>query len=200
MPFFERQGILFLFIHIPKTGGTSIEAHFQKYSRMFFYNGIRPVPPIIKVSPQHWPILTIRSIFGDDFCKESFTIVRNPFKRLESEYHFQRKYIWSGLSSFDVWLKRSLEICRDDRFHADNHLRPQVEFIDSTVRVYRYENGLESIKANIEFLMGFQSDQQLPKMLSFEKSTTIEWSKESIELVQKFYADDFKVFGYSDEP
>jgi hypothetical protein len=200
MPFFEREGNVYLFIHIPKTGGSSIEAHIKQFSKMFFFSPARPVLPVLKVSPQHWPLSAIRSIFGTEFYKESFSIVRNPFKRLESEYHYQRRYFLPQLKSFDSWLKKSLLVCRDDPFYADNHFRPQVDFIDSTVRLYKYEDDLELIKRDIESRMGFRSDQQLPKRLYFEKGDVIHWTKESIDLVLRFYERDFKFLKYSSEP
>ncbi|MCF7976821.1 MAG: sulfotransferase family protein [Chromatiaceae bacterium] len=195
MPFFEREGKVFLFIHVPKTGGTSIESHLRGFSRMFFYHGNRMIPPITRVSPQHYPISDVRGLFGSGFWQDSFAIVRNPYHRLESEYRYQKRFFWPRAGDFNEWLKTVLHVCRDDPFYLDNHLRPQVYFLDETVSLFRYECGLEAAKDQIERIMGYRSDSTLPKCLGVEKEALI-WNSESLELVNHFYAVDFERLGY----
>ncbi len=199
MPFFEKDGNVYLFIHVPKTGGTSLEFHLQKFSKMFFYSNLRPLPSITRVSPQHYPISVLRSIFGPNFWKQSFAIVRNPFDRVASEYNYQKRFYWPNIPSFDIWLNSMLTATKDDPFCFDNHLRPQVDFIDKTVKIFKYESGLDKIAVEIENLMGINSNKNLPAILKYD-SPQIDWSSESIDKMVKFYQLDFRLLNYSVTP
>ena len=64
-----------IFVHIIKTGGTSIETVFKQ-------------PP-----SDHRTVKDYISILGEDLYKQyfSFTIVRNPWDKMVSQYHFNAK-------------------------------------------------------------------------------------------------------------
>ncbi len=195
MPFFDKNGYRYLFIHVPKTGGTSVEMHLQKYSKFYFhYNGY-PLPDPIRVSPQHWTINNVRAVFGSGYWKAAFSVVRNPFTRIESEFRFQKRFYRRAIKSFDLWLPHALDCYRKEPCHADNHLRPQYEFLDETVRVFKYEDGLDVVIRQIEELMEFQSNQMPPRMLSTD-SEKIVWTEENMCLVRSVYKRDFEYLGY----
>lgn len=196
MPFFENKGNIYLFLHIPKTGGTSIEAHLQKFCRMFFYSNNRPLPAITRVSPQHYPISTLRSIFGNNFWQHGFTIVRNPFHRIASEYNYQKRYFWPQIPPFDIWIDRVLGAAMDNPFYLDNHLRPQVNLIDNTLLIFKYEDGLDRIILKIEELIGIKSSIPLPSKLRSDYPPVI-FSKKSTELILNFYKNDFELLNYA---
>ena len=74
-----------IFIHIPKTAGTSIEQFIKDNDRN----------PIILLgvrngrSMHHFSALEIKSLFPDLFKKYyKFSFVRNPYDRLLSEYYW----------------------------------------------------------------------------------------------------------------
>ncbi len=199
MPFFEKDGSVSLFVHIPKTGGSSIEAHLQKFSKMFFYSSGRLQSPITRVSPQHYPVSALRSIFGNGFWVQGFAIVRNPFDRIVSEYNYQKNLFWPTIPPFEIWLEKVLHIARDDPFYLDNHLRPQVDFVDNTLRIFKYEAGLDKIILEIEKTMNIESNSKLPVKLKFD-SPSVSFSSRSIDAITKFYGADFSVFKYSTTP
>jgi len=191
MPFFYNNGKTVLFVHIPKTGGTSIELTLRDYSRLFFYS---PEKPILNSSPQHFPIKDINDIFGNNFYDYSFSITRNPYKRIESEFFYQNS-MTKNLPEFNEWLENSLNIYLDNPFYMDNHFRPQSYFIDDSVAIFRFEDGLEKpfFKACKE--LGVPNTIELPRILSTEKSP-IQWHQKSIQLVNETYFYDFEKFGY----
>ena len=197
MPFFDKNGDKYLFVHVPKTGGTSIEAHLQNYSKISFRHNGYPLPDPLRVSPQHWTIHNLRAIFGASYWKAAFSVVRNPFTRIESEFRFQKRFYRRSIKSFNLWLPHALDCYLKEPCHADNHLRPQSEFLDKTVRVFKYEDGLDIAVRQIEALMGFGSNDSLPHMLSTNSEKLI-WTDENICLVKSVYQKDFEYFGYSE--
>ncbi|HFU74845.1 MAG TPA: hypothetical protein ENK66_01225, partial [Arcobacter sp.] len=89
VPLFTNNKYKILFVHIPKTGGTSIEKWLSKYFTMTFSS---PIPPTaMKVCPQHLQIKDLQILLGDNTWDYAFSIVRNPYQRIESEYFYRMK-------------------------------------------------------------------------------------------------------------
>ena len=70
----------FVFIHIPKTGGTSIESIFIDNANIKDVNG------------KHDMVSDIGSVFLKKYF--TFTFVRNPWDRMVSYYKFRIKVIY----------------------------------------------------------------------------------------------------------
>ena len=154
--------IKYIFIHIPKNGGTSIENKLDKIkliSKKFYDN----------VPIQHLTLPYIKNNLKlknyDKLIK--FTIVRNPYKRLLSDYYWQIKigcFFLDGkinkknvkkftvpkgsfvknckklknvnLPNFDEFLNLVEDVVMNDKYHENifyDHFRPQYQFI--------YDNG-----------------------------------------------------------
>lgn len=115
MPYFwnKEKKINILFIHIPKTGGTSVEKYFANLTEQslgeetvygmptcLYLNKNLPLPQVkdrmYDCSLQHLPYEDLlrwsRSIFNirifNDIKLEIFTIVRNPYHRIVSDLFF----------------------------------------------------------------------------------------------------------------
>lgn len=193
MPIFQSKGKNCLFIHIPKTGGSSIECTLQPHVSMTLkHNGI---PPGFPCPPQHLHYEALAQRFDLSAFDVKFAIVRHPVNRLVSEYKF-RTANRNKLISFNVWADRALRLARNDPYCLNNHMRPQVEFVGGDVKVFRYEDGLETIFSDICKLMGLND---LGLNLSWEKpgrNARININESILALITDFYASDFKRFGY----
>lgn len=83
-----------LFFHIPKTGGTSIEASlgwkFRQKKIDTTESFVRWKLPKIK----HWMPYKVRNLVGEDVWEESykFSFVRNPWDRIVSFFHWDRDH------------------------------------------------------------------------------------------------------------
>ena len=199
MPFIEYSGKKILFIHIPKTGGTSIEKGLGEIAPLRMC--IRAIPGFTRVPPEHFTHQNIYSLFGEDYFDYVFTVVRNPYKRLESEYRMRsllaKEQFFNELPKFPYWVEQIIEKTKVDRYIFANHLRPQIEFVGRGVYVYRYEDGLENIAQKVSETAGISL--KLPEQRLLETNNTnieITWTGESIRLVNEFYAEDFKAFNY----
>ena len=100
MPYFKNDNINILFIHIPKTGGTSLEKYFSnkfkiELNNKSLFNFIKTNNKNIKInsSLQHLTYNKIvqynNKLFNVDFNNiKIITIVRNPYERIISDLFF----------------------------------------------------------------------------------------------------------------
>jgi hypothetical protein len=183
-----------LFIHIPKTGGTTIEHWMSTYGKLYAYQP--KISSFMKCSPQHLTYDEATLILGHDF-DFSFSVVRNPYKRIESEYFFTTKRNNRALKlDFSSWVLSSLDEFAKNRHYADNHFRPQSDFLsDNITKVYRLEQGLKKVLNKVCGILGVEELEQLrPRNVS--KRHEIHWTFEAINAVNEVYKDDFKLFKY----
>ena len=77
----------FLFIHVPKTGGTAVETFFRGIGLTGYFDPptYMPVRPYLTVPPAHYDYAVLRRLFNLDELY-SFAIVRDPVKRMISQY------------------------------------------------------------------------------------------------------------------
>jgi len=165
MPLFFKEDKKVLFLHIPKTAGTSVEYAFMDAGYKDKYLIIRSRGDSGNTnpcSPQHYQYGLVQRFIhpeeGSDM--EEFAIVRNPFTRCISEYFWMgggqpqdyndnfftglKKYVFGNLQTYidneKTWQSdKENFIARNQRFPGDNHWRPQWHFIGPNTKVYKYE-------------------------------------------------------------
>ena len=177
----------FIFIHIPKCGGHTIETVFNAWGdRDKFFVGR---------SRQHWKLKKILDHHPN--CKKyfRFTFVRNPFSRLVSEYHYTKL----EASAFSLSFK---DFCLD----LDKNLNEYAyKFHNLTLCDYLNDYPIDFIGR----LENFQEDfnlvcgkigipkQQLPhKNATKHKHYTEYYDDETKQIVAEKYAKDIEYFGY----
>lgn len=193
MPLFRFGARLVLFVHIPKTGGTSIETMLKSMGGIEAMR-LSKAMPSLPCTPQHFHAELLEPLFPQGFADFSFVIVRSPFDRLMSEYRM--RVLGRGRDeAFDDWVERSFARHARDPFASDNHFRPQHEFIFPGVKVYRYEDDpFARIAADLAGL----GLLQLPSIPWERRSPAadVTMSEATAERVRSFYAEDFARFGY----
>jgi hypothetical protein len=200
MPFIQFQNRTILFVHIPKTGGTSVEAWLEQHGHLHLHSAVMK-PPALNCTPQHLRFWDLRQLFAPGFFDYAFTIVRNPFHRLESEYRM-RMLLQGGQAGkkhppFAIWLHAQLEAFEKNPFHLDNHMRPQWQFTADRTEVFRFEDGLDKAIATVAQKTGLPWPDAIPREMTSEGFTgTIEWGQSDILRVQQVYDKDFELFGY----
>jgi len=186
-----------LFIHIPKTGGTSIEEWLSQKADLTFL-AHNPRAPF-NHSPQHMTWKDIQFLFCAldwDYC---FSIVRCPYRRAESEFAYRhRSTLAEGRQThnFNTWLEEALESAENDQYYLDNHIRPQSDFLAEEMDIFRYEDGLSNIIQEISSKTGFKPPKVIPHSNKMIGNPKFDWSSELLKKFNDFYKSDFDLLKY----
>jgi hypothetical protein len=192
----------FIFVHIPKTGGTSIEKLFNNS----FYGWDKKHC----LWKQHCSIHQMQSVYGidiDNYYK--FSIVRNPWDRAVSDYKW-----WTRASSpFFDFLKNTtfedyllirngyekINHLNDSAGRAD-HFYAQYSFIEidganCMNRIIRFENLQKDFNIVCDEIS--LRKQQLPHTNKTKhKHYTEYYDDKTREIAAERYAKDIEYFGY----
>ena len=190
----------FIFIHIPRTGGTSIEEVFSHKARKY---------------GKHQTLKTLedQNLVPEDYFKFSF--VRNPWSLTVSQYHFKWKSPHDGARR---WRKKHEKFSKLSFGEWVSHpffQSPTIRSVDIAIRGGNAGTFLEWVKGKevkVDFIGRFENLQQdfnvvcekigipykkLPhKFKTKHKHYTEYYDDETREIVAKKYAKDIKYFGY----
>ena len=208
MPYFKNQNINLLFIHIPKTGGTSLEKYLsRKYkiplnsNSLFMFINKLNTDITIDSTLQHMTYQTIikyKDYFKIDFNNlEIITIVRNPYERLISDLFFLKK-IKINSSKEEVYntiIKRYLNES------VDNHTIPQYLFVtDENKQLIPNIKILhtETLYKDMHTLghKDFNLKENKNKINTNTNNYYNYLNNDSIKIINEFYDYDFTLFNY----
>lgn len=215
MPIFFKDGIRVLYIHIPKTGGTSIKAFFEANGYTTAYHATQKeaghLNKLRLCSPQHMHSDTLKHLFRLNSFNYIFATVRDPLSRIISEYYMRRTWTLTNSPAetfplFQQWSENALSLYSKNNFIHDNHIRPQYQFILDNCDIYKQEEGYDEDWINL--LSGrsgltFEC-KKIPRLMKATPAGTTESrlaDKYEInpvteELIRSFYALDYKTFQY----
>ena len=208
-----------IFIHIPKAGGTSIESticdfplfRYKLINKYCWYGNIKNND--IKYELDHSTMAYLKNnckYFNNNYFK--FAVVRNPYARLVSEYHYC-KYQYSRfikkLDSFKDFVyelrdkfKYVIQNKEKDHLYVSHYL-PQYLFthnykkIQLVNKIYKLENIKEDW---IDICKNLDIDKELLKTeknsSKFNYNYEDYYDKELKDIVYELYKDDFIIFKY----
>ena len=180
------------FIHITKTAGTSIEevGHKKKilwgkyHFRYDQHHALFPNKPESLKQQYDW-----------------FMVVRNPYTRILSEYHFLNNVLKFGNTKEDMnriltlWIINASEDKANHRIFGrvgGDHFTEQYKYLDPTVniRVLKFENIENEFNA---LMKEYEYELVLNERLQVSEHifTIADISTENIELIQKVYSKYF---------
>ncbi|BEV36624.1 sulfotransferase family 2 domain-containing protein [Synechococcus sp. M16CYN] len=205
MPVFIKNNHSILFIHIPKTGGGSICDLFEKngYTLAYHIKGVEPQASL-SISPQHLNLRKLKLLVNLNEFSDIFTIVRNPYDRLISEFKWQfRNHNSHLIPDLNDWICNSLEIVKKDPTYADGHFMPMVNFLDKNIpcRIFKFEDGLNIVAQLYSQQYNFDWCINLARLHNshtFPKNhySSKKLNKRAILCINKFYKHDFHSFSY----
>lgn len=207
MPIFTRDDRAVLFVHVPKTGGTTIE---RLLMRAGWEVGFRATPKthpaqirLHRVSPQHYHATLLEQTVRLERFESVFLVTRDPLARFRSEYAMRNKRHPEAGSAAHVeeWTRTMLRRLGRNPCALDNHLRPQHEFLLPQARVFRLEDGMDSIVATLNSDLDLGLSTEIPRHL--ESGTGGRLSSRDVEVndfvesrVRALYARDYEELGY----
>ena len=213
MPVLRAGSLRILYIHIPRTGGSSVEELLRSYGTV---SGVRFDDDRmggLPCSPQHFHRDLLEAVYSCDRWDVRsdfdyvFATVREPFARLKSEFHYRTPWDLRSLASratrrrvsFDRWVGYALARYKRNAFFMDNHLRPQLEFLCFGCQVFRLEDGLGPIVARLNQLTGMSG--ALPGAALNHRGRgkyDYDLSDRRKEMLAEVYGSDSRELGYGD--
>ena len=197
MPVFTKGNQKVLFIHVPKTAGSSVNKLFMNngYERSYYSESSKE-PHRGLCGPQHMDSMLLEDEFQDfsefDYI---FSVFRDPIDRHLSEFTWAP---W-GLCGqdiytedyFDAWCPKIFQTYNQTQYRFDNHIRPQSEFYVDGTEVYDYED-IGNLTAKLCAKIGLDNTD-----LPYERSSRRDDREyviydETIELIQQFYKSDYE--------
>lgn len=202
MPIYRANGNVIYFAHIPKCGGSSVEAMMGRAfgAPAFLRKGFRPRPTEWTASsPQHVAAADLAKLFPASFFDASVALVRNPVARLASAFRFQRdaERRIAKDATFGSWLQ-SIFASPDRRAEEfDNHTCSQLAFLPEGTKVFRIEDQLEDFTTFLQkFLPGDAPTLSLPHKNRARKAAPVDITADDTALIERACADEFEAFGY----
>ena len=203
MPYFKK--INTLLIHIPKTGGSSIETYFytkynikRTFDTLFSYLFLT----LNNHSLQHSTYIEIyekKNYFDIDFDNiKIISVVRNPYDRIISDlFHF--KLININSTPNEIYNK-IIFFLNLDPIICDNHKVEQYKYlidldqkICSDIIILKTETLTEDIKK-----LGFEDFDYYENTTYRNKINYMNLlNNDSIKLINEYYDKDFEYFGYN---
>ena len=184
----------FIFIHIPKCGGTSIERFFlSQYGISNDWTREYPLEALpMKVraefnigfkQSQHMSLRDFTLKKQEEYF--SFTFVRNPWDRIMSSYLYSKRlgYEFTFKSFFNSPV-------------FESHCKPQSYFINKNID---FIGKFEDLQGDFDLVcenLGIESKQLPHENKTVHKHYTEWYTDENKKLVQDKYSEDIEAFNY----
>lgn len=183
------------YLHIPKTAGTSMTewliANKGESEHRYW--------------EEHPKLSTLRELNPNNY---TFTIVRNPWDRMVSSYHYMKNISlkegsgWLKLNeitednfpTFDYWVRNITEFKSPDVYWFGPHTS-QAEWIDCNIDlIIRYEN----LETDFEYLQrAFNTTAPLSHIYNSGRTHYRDYyTDETKRIVEKLYEDDIDIWKY----
>lgn len=197
MPFYPEMGIIF--IHIPKTGGTSVETYFEDIMNIpidseHMYN----FPLLLGHRRQHCTYAELSEHIPNINKYKIFSIVRNPTHRIVSEVLYLKKYWKIDVpgSTLDDKIKHLL--LKENINSYDNHLLPQYKYLtnkDGIINKQIHVMHNEMLDQDMQNY-GFVNFGDIKELVSdkFTKDYDSMIADDTKQLIKEFYRHDFELF------
>ncbi len=176
-----------LFIHINKTGGSSVSSALDL--------------PVMHITAKEFIATHGREEWESRF---RFTIVRNPWDKVVSHYHYRLKTNQTMLResgvSFNDWVRLAYEEKDPDYHDKPKMFAPQVDWLrddNGKVEIHHIIQ-FESLEAGFKRLCKkLKVKASLPHLKSSDRGDYRQYyDNESVEIISKWAESDIKAFKY----
>ncbi len=211
----------FLFVHIAKTGGTSLRAALRRlqyrdpyYPLMFLCSRLSHLSRhrIGSKFPRHAKVIAAKEMLPAALFERlfKFAFVRNPWDLQVSSYHHirrERPALMVGHEGFADFLRWKLDPARPYQYHLDTAIERQRDYLidlRGTVCIDfigRYERLPEDYRE-----IGRRLGVNLPDLPHRRRATDRQadyrgyYTEATAALVAEYFAEDIAAFGYRFDP
>jgi hypothetical protein len=206
MPYFPTKNLLF--VHIPKTGGTSLTQYLSRQeknqccSSMLFQSP----PTLNRCKMLHKTYLENKAFIAEKFPEydrdslKTITIVRNPYHRIISDLFFYRliQPVTPPSAVFSI-METFLQSVGIPKYC--DHMLPQSHYVQD-------ENGVLIQNLTIFKTETLEEDAKQYGFTDFKCKINVTFREkldymsflndDSIQLIRSYYKDDFTLFHYSE--
>ena len=207
------------FVHIPKTGGSTIsESGYEQFgiqwgNRDPRLKGLR-LKRKLPISGWHMPPNILHTYAPNVYIKPRFCVVRDPYSRIISEYEYEKEIglikakkrtrrhqvvaVPLYLQNVNNFVKEVFEKYKKNKYIFDGHIIPQYEYAAGCQYILKFEN-LETEFNNLmsQFDISLKLGDLRRKKQRCASKSKPQLNDKSIELINRFYQQDFIQFQYS---
>lgn len=195
-----------LFVHIPKTGGTSITSFFKLLNFKETYGYDVDFRELLKETPQHFTYNTLNNLINISRIDFSFAIMRDPFDKIISSYFWSKKYSNQSMDikkkNFENWFSTYANLYKENKNVLANHLIPQHEFLGKKLKkIYKFEDGVNIIFSDVIKSLNLKINDHyyFPHLLKNQKNNKkeikrIKESKQISKIIFDFYKKDYELY------
>lgn len=185
----------YIFIHIPRTGGTSIE---------YVLNNNKPIP--VATGIQHWKYIDYINNISNIEKYYIFSVIRNPWDRLLSIYNEPNNPFIVENQTFNNWINQFSNIGnRNILMSQYSYLIDQNGWIRAGTPRYNYKDDInyickfENLQEDFDIVCD-RLNIKNKKLSHINKTNHIHYTDiytdESKKIVENLYYDDIGFFGY----
>ena len=207
----------FLFVHIAKTGGTSVRAALNPLRwRDPYYVPIFLCSKLSKLTghrigvkfPRHAKVIAAKEMLPRELFDNlfKFAFVRNPWDLQISSYHHirrERPHLLAGINDFEQFLRWKLDPARPYQYHIDTSIELQSDYlVDLNGKIIvdfigKYEQLQEDFD-EVCRRIGITSKTLPHKRKATDRSDYRQYyNDDTARLVADYFRRDIENFGYS---
>ena len=207
----------FLFVHIPKTGGTSIRVALRSYKwrdpyriPLFFLSRLSSLSRhrLACKLPRHAKAMAAYEMLPRDLYQTlfKFAFVRNPWDLQVSSFHHiqrERPHLLKGVTDFEGFLRMKLNPDRRYVYHFDVSIEPQGDYVVDMHGnlivdfIGRYENLVGDFEEACKKI-GIPCPRLPHRRQATDRSAYRQYYNEvTAQLIADHFKSDIEMFGYS---
>lgn len=193
MPRLVKNNRSLFFVHIPKTGGTSLYANLMRHNVVVEdYNPHKIA--FEGVSSHHLNMKQLKEFYPEQTLMHRFCIIREPWKRTLSAYAYRNQK--RSFTHFERWLIKNLHAYTTYKPNVlDNHICPMHLFIDKKTKIFLH-NKRKPMYNWINKKLKVHSNYSAKKNISqkYEEYPFEMLSKETQTLWHSVYEKDLDIY------